>query len=104
MVLTWDLGLAAIDYATCDGDDGAVTDLGPSCDDERGQVLEISASPTILTPEPAHAVKCRRAIEFDIQIISGDSDISVKIDCVYPCTSGASILAPSQTMAGKPYR
>ena len=106
---TWDLGFGAydqaIDYATCDGDDGAGC---PSIswaiisDDERGQVLEISriandldAGFFVKASAPYDAVEfAGGTIEFDIQIISGDSDISVKIDCVYPCTSGAFDLGP----------
>ena len=106
---TWDLGFGAydqaIDYATCDGDDGAGC---PSIswaivsDDERGQVLEISriandldAGFFVKASSPYDAVEfAGGTIEFDIQMISGDSDISVKIDCVYPCTSGAFDFGP----------
>ena len=94
---TWDLGFGAydqaIDYATCDGDDGAGC---PSIswaiisDDERGQVLEISriandldAGFFVKASAPYDAVEfAGGTIEFDIQMISGDSDISVKIDCI----------------------
>lgn len=101
---TWDLGFGAydqaIDYATCDGDSGQGC---PSMswaivsDDERGQVLEISriangldAAFFIKASAPYDAAEFAGGrIELDIQIVSGDPNLSMKVDCVYPCTSGS---------------
>ena len=27
-------------------------------------------------------------LKFDIKVVSGDADITMKVDCVFPCTSG----------------
>ena len=32
------------------------------------------------------------AIEFDIKVVSGDANITMKLDCFYPCTSGDQLL------------
>jgi hypothetical protein len=32
------------------------------------------------------------AIEFDIKVVSGDANITMKLDCTYPCTSGDKLL------------
>ena len=99
----WDLGFGAYDqaigYGTCDNDNGdACSSITWAivADDERGEVLEVSriannqdAGFYIKTSSPYDASEfAGGTIEFDIQIISGDPDISMKIDCVYPCTSG----------------
>ena len=99
----WDLGLNAYDqgisWGTCNNDGGADCpniDWEFVADSERGQVLEIrhsssgqSAGFFIKTSNPIDLSSFAGGdITFDVHVISGDSDISIKIDCVYPCTSG----------------
>ena len=99
----WDLGLqgydAAINYESC------VNDGGARCpniswelfsDPDRGDVMQIthSAEGAITgfytkSSEPIDArIYGGGNIIFDIKVVSGDSNISMKIDCIYPCTSG----------------
>ena len=100
---TWDAGFGAydqaIDYATCDNDNGSdcpSISWALASDADRGQVLEISrvdndndAGFFIKTNNPYDATGfAGGTLEFDIQIVSGDPRLSVKVDCVYPCTSG----------------
>ena len=100
---TWDLGFGAYDqaigYGTCDNDNGdACSSITWAivADAERGEVLEVSriannqdAGFYIKSSNPYDASEfAGGTIELDIRIISGDPDISMKIDCVYPCTSG----------------
>jgi beta-glucanase (GH16 family) len=100
---TWDAGFGAydqaIDYATCDNDNGSdcpSISWALASDADRGQVLEISrvdndndAGLFIKTNNPYDATGfAGGTLEFDIQIVSGDPRLSVKVDCVYPCTSG----------------
>lgn len=99
----WDFGLGAydqaIDYNTCENDDGAAC---PSIswalvdDADRGAVLEVSrinngrdAGLFIKTSGTYDASAfAGGTITFDVQIVSGDPAISMKVDCVYPCSSG----------------
>jgi beta-glucanase (GH16 family) len=100
---TWDLGLNGYDqeinYAECSNDGGAAC---PNIawtlvdDTERGSVLEISHS----SAGQVAAVYAKTStaydastyaggnIVFDVKVITGSSNLSMKIDCVYPCTSG----------------
>ena len=99
----WDLGLqafdAGIDYNSCKNDGGA------SCpniawqavsDTDRGNVMQITHSTAGVgtgfytkTSAPIDArIYGGGNIVFDIKVVSGNSNISMKIDCVYPCTSG----------------
>ncbi len=99
----WDKGLSAFDSAInwgeCNNDGG---DACPSIgwgvvnDTERGDVLEITHSSA---GDPAGLFVGINGIVdlsnntdgkliFDIKVISGDSKITMKLDCIYPCTSG----------------
>jgi len=100
---TWDLGLNGYDqekdYAECSDDGGAacpniswdlVTDL------DRGTVLQVSHSSAgkvaavyAKTSVPYNAAAYAGGnIIFDVKIVSGDSALSMKVDCIYPCSSG----------------
>lgn len=103
----WDLGLqgydAAINYDSCENDGGArcpniAWELFP--DPDRGNVMQITHSPDGIntgfytkSSEPIDATLYNGGnIIFDIKVVSGDSNISMKIDCVFPCTSGEQFL------------
>lgn len=98
----WDLGLIAFDEAnnwdTCENDGGEGC---PSIswavvnDSERGNVLEVTHGtnnklaaifPKTSTPYDMSAY-AGGTIELDVKIISGDNNMTMKIDCVFPCTS-----------------
>lgn len=99
----WDLGLnafdAAIDFAECSNDGGTAC---PSMswtvqnDVEKGDVLRISHAANnqlagffIKTTTPVDLTDFDQgALLFDIRLVSGDPRITMKLDCVYPCTSG----------------
>ncbi len=100
---TWDLGINAFDAAL--GFDGCSNDGGAACpsidwrtvtDDERGRVLEVShttagnlAGLYIATQFPLDLSGfAGGSLVFDIKVTGGDSHITMKVDCVYPCTSG----------------
>lgn len=103
----WDEGIGAYDagisYATCIRDGGASCpniSWALSADSDRGNVLQISHSSAgadtglffqASTPIDASAFAGGNIL-FDLQVISGDSNFSIKVDCVYPCTSGAKSL------------
>ena len=65
-------------------------------DNDRGNVLEISHGTT--NKEAAVFIQTSSAydlsayaggtIDFDVKIMSGDNKLTMKIDCVWPCTSG----------------
>ncbi len=99
----WNAGInafdAAINFEDCHNDGGAGC---PSIswqlvsDNDRGDVLQIThtadgnlagvfiaASAGINLSDYSQG-----AIEFDIKVISGDSNITMKLDCIFPCTSG----------------
>ena len=100
---TWDRGInafdAAIGFSECNNDGGAAC---PSIswqlveDDARGDVLEVTHSATgelaglfIATSVPLDVSGFATGdVQFDIRVISGDSNITMKIDCVHPCSSG----------------
>jgi endoglucanase Acf2 len=99
----WDRGISAfdeaIDFAECSNDGGAGC---PSIswelvtDSERGDVLEIAHTAAgnlagvFIASSAAIDLSdfSGGAIEFDIRVVSGDSNITMKLDCFYPCTSG----------------
>lgn len=99
----WDRGISAfdsaIDFGECSNDGGAGC---PSIswalvtDSERGDVLEIShtsagnlAGVFIASRTGINLADFSEgAIEFDVRVVSGDSNITMKLDCFYPCTSG----------------
>jgi beta-glucanase (GH16 family) len=99
----WDLGLNGYDqeinYAECSNDGGAACpNIAWSVVDEtdRGSVLEISHSSAgqiaavfakTSTPYDA-STYAGGNIVFDVKVISGSSNLSMKVDCVYPCSSG----------------
>jgi len=102
----WDEGLGAYDsgnpnYGTCKNDGGAGCpniSWSMAADADRGDVLQITHSSagkdagffiqtSNLTTVDASAYAGGNII-FDILVVSGDSNFSMKIDCVYPCTSG----------------
>jgi endoglucanase Acf2 len=99
----WDRGISAFDEATgfaeCNNDGGAAC---PSIgwelvnDIERGDVLQIThtadgnlAGVFIAVNIPLDVSGfAGGSVVFDVRVISGDSNITMKLDCVYPCTSG----------------
>ena len=106
-ICAWDDGIGAYDagisYGTCVGDGGASCpniSWALSADSDRGNVLQVSHSSAgadtglffqASTPIDASAYAGSNIV-FDLQVISGDSNFSIKVDCVYPCTSGAKSL------------
>jgi endo-1,3(4)-beta-glucanase len=103
----WDKGINAFDAAIglneCSNDGGAAC---PSIawqlvdDSIRGDVLQISHSASgelagvfIAANIPLDVSGFSAgSVVFDIKVISGDSNISMKLDCVFPCTSGEQAL------------
>jgi len=99
----WDAGISAFDaaigFGECNNDGGAGC---PSiswsivADSERGDVLQIAhtsagdlAGVFIETNSPLDASGFSAgSVVFDINVVSGDSGITMKLDCVFPCTSG----------------
>ena len=99
----WDAGInafdSAINWGECNQDGGAgCPSIGWEVvtDAERGDVLQVSHSAAgnmaglfFKASQPVNlADYSAGAIEFDIKVVSGDSKITMKLDCVYPCTSG----------------
>lgn len=99
----WDRGINAFDSAIgwndCSNDGGTACpsiDWQFIADAERGDVLEVSHSPTgdpaglfIATGSVVDLSDyAEGSLVFDIKVLSGDSKITVKLDCVWPCTSG----------------
>ena len=104
---TWNLGINAFDealnYGECNNDGGAgcpSIDWSVEEDPNRGPVLQVthavngglaglffSASAGVDITNYSEG-----AIEFDIRVVSGDSAITMKLDCFFPCTSGDQIL------------
>lgn len=100
---TWNLGLNAFDeainFSLCSNDQG---DGCPNIswdlvnDPERGMVLEIAHSSAgsitgffVKTSTPLDLRDFTGGtLEFDAKIISGDPNLTLKIDCIFPCTSG----------------
>lgn len=104
---TWDRGInafdAAIGYADCSNDGGAGC---PSIawefvsDAARGDVLQVTHANNGQLAGLFFASStgvdlsgfANGAIEFDVKVVSGDPEITMKIDCGYPCTSGDNAL------------
>jgi hypothetical protein len=99
----WDAGFnafdAAIDYGECSNDGG----IGcPSIswqeveDEQRGTVLELTHDDSgslagffMKSSSPIDMSSFHEgALLFDLKTISGDGRYTMKLDCVYPCTSG----------------
>ena len=103
----WDRGISAFDAAIgnneCNNDGGAAC---PSIswelisDIERGDVLQIThtdagnlAGLFIAANTPLNVVGfAGGSVSFDVKVISGDSNITMKLDCEFPCTSGEQAL------------
>ena len=99
----WDRGISAFDeaigFGECNNDGGAAC---PSIgwqvvsDSARGEVLEIThtadgnlAGVFIAANLPVDATGfVNGSVVFDVRVVSGDSNITMKLDCFYPCTSG----------------
>ncbi len=99
----WDRGISAFDeaigFAECNNDGGAAC---PSIgweivsDSLRGDVLEVThtsagnlAGVFIAANLPVDASGfANGSVVFDVRVVSGDSNITMKLDCFYPCTSG----------------
>ena len=99
----WDRGISAFDeaigFAECNNDGGAAC---PSIswqlvtDTERGDVLQVThtadgnlAGLFIAANIPLDVSGfASGSVVFDVKVVSGDSNITMKLDCVYPCTSG----------------
>ena len=99
----WDRGISAFDaaigFGECRNDGGAACpsiDWAIVADDERGDVLEIShtaagnlAGVFIAANAPVDASGfANGSVVFDVKVIGGDSNITMKLDCFFPCTSG----------------
>ena len=99
----WDRGINAFDQAIgfgeCNNDGGAgcpSISWGIVADNERGNVLEIAHSAAgnlagvfIASNTPLDVSGfANGSVVFDIRVVSGDSNITMKLDCVFPCTSG----------------
>jgi len=103
----WDRGINAFDEAIgwgeCNNDGGAGC---PSIswqvvtDNDRGDVLEVSHTGAGKSAGVFIAINgivdlsdyAEGSIIFDVKVISGDSKITMKLDCIYPCTSGEQAL------------
>ena len=99
----WDEGMNAADsginWSSCSNDGGEDC---PNIawelvqDEDRGSVLQIEHSSAgqqaifyFKTSMPKNlSLYAGGEIKFDIKTISGDSKYTMKVDCVYPCTSG----------------
>ena len=101
----WDEGTGAydagIDYGTCKNDNGSGCpniSWSMAADSDRGEVLQITHSAAgkdvgfFIQTSDSNTVDASAYaggnIVFDILVVSGDSNFSMKIDCIYPCTSG----------------
>lgn len=99
---SWDRDInaydSAIGWGECNNDGGAgCPSIGWEIvsDSERGNVLQISHSAEgnaagMFIGSTAQNLSefTGGDIKFDIRVVSGDSNITMKIDCVWPCTSG----------------
>ena len=83
-----------INWATCDNDGGEACpgiSWAVVSDDERGDVLEVTHAETdklaaifTKTSTALDLSAYAENLEFDIKIISGDNNMTMKVDCVYP--------------------
>lgn len=98
----WEGGIgafdAAIGYSTCNNDNGAACpsiNWSFTADTERGQVLEVTypvaaqhAGLFIETNEPKDLREFQAGyLQFDMKHVAGDNHYTIKLDCVYPCSS-----------------
>ena len=101
--LAWDRGInafdQAIDFQDCSNDGGQAC---PSIawqfvsDEDRGDVLQVTHANNRQLAGLFFAATdgvdltsfLNGAIEFDIKVVSGDAETTMKLDCFYPCTSG----------------
>ncbi|MEO0424850.1 MAG: glycosyl hydrolase [Pseudomonadota bacterium] len=103
----WSRGISAFDeaigFAECNNDGGAgcpSIDWRVVADSERGDVLEIAhaasgafAGVFISTDGVVDLSDyAEGSLRFDVKVISGDSALTVKLDCNFPCTSGDQLL------------
>ncbi|UCC14464.1 MAG: DUF5011 domain-containing protein [Gammaproteobacteria bacterium] len=99
----WNRGInafdAAIGFSDCSNDGGAgcpSIDWRIVADAERGDVLEIAHAATgnfaglFIAADGIVDISdySEGSIVFDVKVISGDSKITMKLDCIFPCTSG----------------
>jgi hypothetical protein len=99
----WNRGINAFDgaigFSDCSNDGGAgcpSIDWQVVADTERGKVLEIAHADTgvfaglFIAADGVVDVSdySEGRVIFDVKVISGDSKITMKLDCVFPCTSG----------------
>ena len=100
--------IAAISYGVCSNDGGAgcpSISWAPVNDSQRGNVLQVNHSSSGNLAGLFIASNSRQDlssyaggnIEFDIKVVSGNSNITMKIDCIYPCTSGDQALGSKGT-------
>jgi beta-glucanase (GH16 family) len=111
--VAFDAGLNGADSGISWG--GCSDDGGDACpnlswaivqDADRGDVLQIEHSSAgqqaiffIKTNSPMDlSAYSTGSIIFDLKTISGDSNYSMKIDCVYPCTSGDKAIGSQGTL------
>ncbi|MEN8779066.1 MAG: immunoglobulin-like domain-containing protein, partial [Glaciecola sp.] len=108
---TWDGGINAFDeainYGECNNDGGAACpsmNWSVVSDTDRGDVLQVEHTSAQLaglffksnTPRNL-AAYANGGIAFDIKLVSGTGNIIMKLDCVYPCTSGDQSLSQVAT-------
>ncbi|MEN7342865.1 MAG: immunoglobulin-like domain-containing protein [Pseudomonadota bacterium] len=99
----WDRGMNAFDeaigFGDCSNDGGAACpsiSWGVVADPDRGDVIEIAHGSTgdlagffIAANSPLDMTGFREgSVVFDVRVMSGDSNITMKLDCIFPCTSG----------------
>ena len=99
----WDAGIGAfdeaLDYGNCMNDGGAgcpTVDWGWVSNPEKGSVLRASWASNgqhagvyfqSSTPQDFSAY-AEGYLEFDIRTVTGATDLVMKVDCVWPCSSG----------------
>ena len=101
----WDAGIKGWDETDydrdCSNDGGAACpsiSWGIVTDPDRGDVLQITHAGNNLRAGVYFAVSGSEGVdvtgfqngdvEFDVKVISGDANITMKLDCFYPCSSG----------------
>ena len=100
---TWDRGINAFDealnFGECQNDNGAACpsiDWQVINDPDAGAVLEVShhesgtfAGLFIASTQPVDLTGFTNgSLQFDIRVLNGDANITIKLDCTYPCSSG----------------
>ena len=99
----WDAGIGAFDeaigYGNCMNDGGAgcpTVDWGWVSNPEKGSVLRASWASNgqhagvyfqSSTPQD-FSTYAKGHLEFDIRTVTGATDLVMKVDCVWPCSSG----------------